>query len=370
MSIPAKSPSAWRQALATFWDGFTTPSKLAGFAFLGSILLSIATTLFLFNESSLSGSLGKYVPRSGLDGDAFATIEALRTGSNKPERPRLIILGPSTIAQAIGSTDILETEIFEQIGQDIDVVALTTALQSPLDQFALIDRALKTQTAESPRVIIAISQGMQRLRWTPEKILQEKQESRIGFRSDWEDAEITLLGGQAAKNYGFYAADNLRFVLLNGAVALTRFVFRAAPVRVLDQFSNGPIVQVERRHRDLIARQIRKGLSNQDDYFKQLQRLVNRVATVPNTRLVFLDETLSPELVSSQALEGEQTAIKQAFQNFANQNVIQLWNIVENAKIPMEDYHDDLHVSRGVAQEKIRIALIDQIAKLPKDELK
>ncbi len=210
---PAVQP-AWRIALASAWQGFSEPSALAFRTFCLSLVLTLGLCLWFFSPATLAGPMGAFLPRSAHDSEGFATLAALRTGGVAPELPRLILLGTSTIAQATGAGAVLRDRIGVGTGQKWEVVNLATPLQSPTDQFALIETALASQTAESPLALVAVGFGVQRLRWTTEQTLEFFTRARLGVSSGWADDEARLLGGAVPLRTGLYRG---------GSVYLNRF---------------------------------------------------------------------------------------------------------------------------------------------------
>lgn len=192
---PTRALPFWQQAAGALWQGFSEPSMLAFRVFLVALAATLVFCLWFFSIATLAGPMGRYLPRSALDAEGFATHEALRTGHEMPRHPRLIILGTSTVAQAIGSGVAMEKQIDAGTGKDWQVVMLVTPLQSPVEQFALIETALASQTADSPPVIVALGFGVQRLRWTPEQTLRFVTHPRLGLSSDWADDEVRAIGG-------------------------------------------------------------------------------------------------------------------------------------------------------------------------------
>ena len=65
-SFPAK-------AAAAFWAGFSEPSRLAFLTFCAALLATCAFCFWFFSETTLAGPMGRYLPRSELDAEGFAT---------------------------------------------------------------------------------------------------------------------------------------------------------------------------------------------------------------------------------------------------------------------------------------------------------
>lgn len=359
----APPPPAWKAALSALWCGLSEPSRLAFGVFCAALAATCLLSLWFFSESALAGPAGRFLPRSGIDAEGFATREALRTGHSLPTRPRLLVLGTSAMAQAIGAGAVLGDRLRSLTGQDWEVVILTTPLQAPTDQFALIDRALDSQTGDSPPVVVALGVGLQRLRWTPARELEFAAAPRLGLRSDWEDDEIRALGGTPPPRSGFYPADNRAFVLLNGAKALLRLALQAPAQRQVDQYARRDMTSVPQQTvRDRLGAEIRVGAAARTDYLAQIGRLAARIAEVPGARLVLVEEPLSPGLVADQALAAEQAALRAALAADPATRGLAFQPLPAEAGLTEADYFDDLHLRRGAPQEKAQAALADHVA--------
>lgn len=363
---PTNAQPPWLAALAAAWQGFSEPSPLAFRAFCLSLSVTLGFCLWFFSPATLAGPMGKFLPRSSLDAEGFVTRAALRAGRLPPDRPRLFVLGTSTIAQAIGAGDALRDQLEAGTGQAWEVVNLATPLQSPTDQFALLETSLASQTTESPLVLIALGFGVQRLRWTNEQFLDLFAQARLGLTSDWADDEAQLLGGAVPTRSGVYVLDNRTFVLLNGSEALIRLALQRPARRQIDQFAHG-VPRDNPTRRDMIGSETRNGVVRQDALLDQIARLANRVETVPNTMLVLIEEGLSPALVAEQRLEGLRAALEAAISQRAAAGMPVFWPIMTEAGLTAADYFDELHVLPGAAQERVQTALSDHVIALWQD---
>ena len=362
---PAKAPPpVWRVALEDFWTGFLEPSRVAALTLLLAFACAVAGAFWYFSPATLAGPLGAYLPRSSLDAEGFATREALRLAARPQERPRLIILGPSTVAQAFGAGAAVAPHLEEAAGAPWGVHVLTTPLQSPFDQLALIETALAGRRPGDPPVVVAVDIGLQRLGWTPARLIDLERQGRIGLRSDWTDAEMARLGAEPRPRTGVYLFDNHRFVMINATEALTRLALHRAATPKVDVYSRGATVPVGERHRTQIAAQIRGGQDNAEAYYALHARLAARLAGLPGVRLVFVEEALSPEFIAAEDLGDMETASRAEFAEFARSVGAEYWPVMTEADLGPEDYHDDLHIEAGPAQDRVRAAFARHFAPL------
>lgn len=350
----------WLAALAALWRGFSEPSSLAFRTFCLSLAMTLGLCLWFFSPATLAGPMGEYLARSALDSEGFATRAALRAGHMAPDRPRLILLGTSTVAQAIGAGTLLRDRIEAGTGREWEVVNLATPLQSPTDQFALLETALASQTAESPLALVAVGFGVQRLRWTPEQTLEFFAKARLGVASGWADEEARRLGAPVPERTDIYIIDNWSFVLVNGSEALLRLVLQRRARQDTAQFVRGISSESPQRHA-VIGQEIRDGVDRQTSYLDQIARLAARVASIPNTRMVLIEEALSPSLIAEQGLAGPRAALEEALRLREDAGLPDFWPIMTEANLSAADYFDELHIHTGVPQVQVQTALADHV---------
>lgn len=360
---PVAPKPLWQQMLGALWAGFSQPSALAFKVFVLAFSASLALCVWFFSENTLAGPMGRYLPRSPLDAEGFATVEALRSGHTAPTRPRLFVLGTSTVGQAIGAGQEVHDQILAQTGQDWDIILMTTPLQSPLDAFALLDRALESQGADSPPALVVLGTGVLRLRWDAAQMLEFAAMPRLGLRSDWHDAELAGLGGTPAPRHGIYLWDNLPFVLINGSESLLRLAALHPAKRVVDQYAQrGLTPQTRQKIRDTIGTEIRAAVQTGiPAYLAQLERLHALLDTRPGTKLILIEEPLSPGLIATQNLAPVRTTLDAALAPFLTRHDMAYWPMRDEAALRDDDYFDDLHIKPGPAQTRAQTALVGHI---------
>ena len=351
-----------------FLDGFVESSRAAFFAMLAGMGLMIALAAWYFSYATLSGPSGAYLARSSADVDGHATYRALQLGGQVDNRPTVLILGSSVSASAFAFEDLTAEAISNETGQDWRVGLLTTALQSPVDQFALIETALQSADRKTQPVVIVLGVDVTLNGWTPEKILEIDSEPRLGIRSDWADDEIARLGGTPRPRSSFYIAENWRFFIVNGGKAMMRFLTRTAAVPRLDIFAPDENLPRNQRDGDLIANQIRTSFKpDNDGILESLRVLSDHLDSFDNARLILLHELPSPDLVKDAQLEDIIAAERARYIDFAQEIGAQYWSPFTELNIPAEAFHDSYHIGQAVTQQRLRAALARQIADLTRD---
>ena len=347
---------------AAFWTGFTEQSRTAFYAMAATAAAMLAAAIWFFSPATLAGPAGAFAARSSLDAEAFATVEAVRLAATPQERPRLLFLGSSMIAQAIGRPDRLE-EALDARPETAEWEAhmLTTPLQTHLDQLTLIETALGGRRDGDPPVVIAIGVGVQRLALDPERIAGLERSGRLGVRSDWADEELAESGGTPRARFGLAALDNFHFVVNNGPVVLLRMLSLRPATRHLASYARGEAVPAEARPRDLTLRQIRKGQAiggeaGDEGYMDVLARLDRRLDALSGVYIVLVDERLSPDML---AYEDLREVSARAYRDFAAQAAAfggAFIPMMRDADLAGGDYHDDYHIKIGAPQDRVRAA--------------
>ena len=361
-SAPAIPPPAWRIALGEFWTGFSEPSRLAALTLVAAFAVSVAGAFLYFSPRTLAGPLGDYLPRSAQDAEGFVTVDALRLGAEVTERPLLLVLGPSTLAQAFGEPREVDAALAGAPGGPWKTHMLVTPLQSPFDQIALLETALADRPRGAPPVVVALGMGIQRLAWSPERLIDMEAQGRIGLRSDQVDSEMERIGATPRPRYGSYLLDNYRFVLVNATEALARLALARPARRQVAAYDSGDVVADADRARETLTARLLEGPRNRDYFFGLHARLAARLAQIPGVSLVLIEERLSPALLEAEGLAALDFSGQTEFAAFAARIGAQYWPVMSDARLVAAEYHDDLHVRSGPPQDRVRAAFADRFA--------
>lgn len=356
---PTPGRITWRAALAEFRDGFVLPSIPGASAAAVGFLCSLLLALWFFTPDRLSGPMGDYLPRSGRDAEAFAMVEALRVARDGGHTPTIVVLGPSTLGQAIGAGDTLMRRL-KEVGLDgWRLAMLTTPLQSPLDQFALLDTALRGRTAESAPVFVLIGTGPTRPGWSaPDRQLEAEFRGRIGLTSTWERKERELLGDDLPELWHVPLVDNRKFFILNGTEAMLRLLLLRSAEREIDSYAHGkPNPEVM----PAVASSIAALPERMDPYLQQMGRLLDQLGTVPGVHVALIEEPISPSFLRDYQLGTVVERLRAATEAAARQRHIRYFPLLATSRLTAADYHDILHLRPGPAQAAYQDALADRL---------
>jgi len=347
----------WQKWLKAFWQGMMAPSATTLVICLAVFAATIPLTLWLFSPVGMASRAGDYIPRSGLDAEAYATVNAIRLAHDRTGAPQLVVFGSSTVAQAIGSEARLGEAIAAQTHEAWDVRLLTTPLQSPWDQLTMLETVLAGRTADAPPLVVAIGVSPLRMNWNAERLVKHETTPRLGLRSEWVDAEMRRLSAPVRPRHGSYWLDNSRFVLLNGTEALARLAVQRPATRKIDCYSaSDRPLPIAKRPRGFMLREYRKNVANAPMFFALHQQLVDRISASPNVRLVFIEEALSRDIVHQGGIEQDYAARNRMIADFAARTGTEYWPIIAEAGLRDDEYYDDLHILRGAPQDKVRRA--------------
>lgn len=341
----------------------TTPSLPMFFAMCAGAAAMIGIVLWFFSYATLAGPYGDYLPRSKRDNEAMATQRALSLALAPPERPRAIVTGSSATGNSLAREDLVAAAIDEATGGDWLVGLLATPLQSPLDQIALVERALGPPPGPQAPVYLIVGHSALRDGWSAERMLSAENRRRIGLRSDWEDEEVRRLGGAPLPRSDWYIVENFHFFVVNGAKSIVRLLGHLPAARRYEVNSPAAYLPVDRRKRDIIVENYRRGRETAAPESRAiLARLAERLRAYPSVRLVLIDEGLNPELLDDEGLRAEDDAWLESMAAFARSIGAAFWPIHREASISSGSYYDDLHVSLPAARDKIRERLARHIA--------
>ena len=231
---------------------------------------------------------------------------------------------------------------------------LMTPAQSPFDQLALIESALRNHRPDGPPIVIAMGIGMHRFGWDRARLVKFEAKARIGLRSDWTDAEMRQLGAEPRPRIGHYIFDNHRFVIVNGTVALIRLVTQRPAIMQIAQYANGTPVPAGDRRRDTLESEIQNGVANTEFFYALHSRLAERLATYAGVHLVFVEEVFAPDFITNAGLADMEIESRANIADFADGLNSEYWPIMTDAKLSPEDFQDEMHLIRGAAQERVQ----------------
>ena len=349
-----------------FRSGFLEPSTTAFFSMLFGLAVGCGTLLWFFSPSTIATPVGKYLPRSSSDAAAFATRTALVLGSTPARSPRLLIFGASTVAQAISTGSVLSAEIQRLSGMYWDVHVLTTPVQSPLDQLALIEAALEKHNPEGPPVLIVLGVGLQRLGWNKERLSLYEDIARIGIRSVWVDEELVALGLRPRPRIGIYLLDNPRFVMGERIETVIRLALQRPVLQRVDIYSNGTPLNLDKRPSKAILSQIAAGQADASTYFGLHANLAERLNAYPGVHLALIEEPLAPDFLKARGLLDQQATMHHTLTDLTRTIGAVYWPIASEAGLATADYHDNRHLKRGQAQDRFQIALARHLSDFAK----
>jgi hypothetical protein len=359
---PAAQASPTAKWIAEFTAGLLQPSRLAALVGIVVFVAGVSGAAWFFTPPVLAGHLGRYLARSQQDTEAQATWRVLQLAHHPPDQPRLLILGSSITANAIGSERGMETALRDATGQDWSVSLLTTPLQTPLDEMTLVEAALGPPPGPRKPVVIAIELSLERDHASLARMLELEDTGRLGVRSSWADATVRELGGKPRRTTGIYLIDNLPFIARNGQVALTRLLLdRPAPRRLAVFAPPSPLSDAERPRQRLLT-ELRRPLPRQLPDYSVLARLMERLRAYPAVHVVFLAADPSPDFIAWGRLQEAAVESRQREYAMAVRHGAEFWPIFGEARLPADVFYDDLHIGAPIAQAKVRSLVADHLA--------
>jgi hypothetical protein len=131
----------------------------------------------------------------------------------------------------------------------------------------------------------------------------------------------------------------------------------------VDQYARqGLTPQTRSKIRDAIGQEIRTAIDTEMPlYLAQLARLKTLLDSRPNTRLILIEEPLSPGLIDTQHLQWVQVTFDTRLAAFLADHAVPYWPMRSEAALGDNDYFDDLHIKPGPAQIRAQTALVGHI---------
>ncbi len=374
VAVQKRPVRAWRQQLDGFVAGLTRPSVPAFLAMCVAFAATALLLLWQFSEQGIAGAPGAHIARSAIDSEAFVTREALQlalspaapspAAPSPAATPRLVVLGTSSTAQMLGDGSGLARQLKLTTGSDWRVHVLATPLQSPIDQVTLAETALRSAGEARVPTLIAIGFQVQRMGWSAERLADRRYRDRLGLRSAWADAELRDAGLTPRPRTGIHALDIHPFLVEKGMVALGRLALQRPALARVDYFDELDPADPAGGRQAAIRAQIYSGVANADSYLALLARLAARIEAIPSARLVFFEETMRPGY-AAEIGAAEVAAQQQArFDRFVAGVGLPYWRLADEAGLSATDFHDPLHVRRGLPQAALQSALAQQVAAL------
>lgn len=339
--------------LAEFWSGFRETSALALLTAIGVFAMSSALLLWLFSPTVMAGKFGDVIPRYTNDTGAFATIEAFRIARHNHAIPSIYILGSSTIAQAFDEAGVVQKNLRQALGQDWQVHMLTSTLQSPLEQAALIETIFANHSADAAPKIVVFGAGYARISWHNERILTRWEDRLIGVLPQ-NTHELARDLGHTGARLGLYHWDNRNFILLNGRKALERLLTARPAKRDLAIFANPG-----RRPKNdpaKVSNRIIKSRNNISDFFALEQKILDLIPS-EQSAVIYIDEGLL--MAPSETLEETKAEINAARREMTEGKRVTFHQLFEEADLTPEMFHDPIHLKNGPIQTKLQNMLAD-----------
>lgn len=351
-SLRRRWGAVWGQFWGEFWGGITDLSALSLWIMLAVFTGVSGATLWLFSPEVMAGPMGEFVPRSARDADAFALIEALRMRKDRGQRPTVLFLGSSTVAQMVAEGQRLETGLNTGLdggaAGDWDLRILATPLQSPLDQLRLLETALADRPADAAPVIVVIGMGLTRLGWTPARMREGDKASRIPLASAWAEAELAAPDAAAPRPWPVWALAHRDFVALNAPKSLLRLALDRPARRDVDSYARG--IAPGRKQTDALRASIAAGMAERDSFHALTGRILDRLQALPGVSVAFLEEPLSPGFLQDPAIAADAALFRDEITALAARAGVPFWPVVREAALGPGDYFDDLHIREGDPQ--------------------
>lgn len=357
------APARWLQQFA---DGFLKPSRLSALVAAIYVVASLAFVVWFYSVPVLSGPLGRFLAKSGPDADAWATWRVLQLRRDPPDRPELLVVGSSMIANGLASEPGLRKAIARDAGRPWSVSILTTPAQSVLEQVALIDAALGPPPGPRHPVVIALELDLLREDATVARTLQLEGLGRLGVRSEWADEEVRRLGGVPPPRSRFYPLDNYRFFLMHSDKSLLRLLTGRPASPLIAAYGPTEPLPPGERERPKILKELMKPHLARPLVFEVFDRLLLRLRPYPQVHVVFFGTRISPQFIAATGAGPMEAAAAARARGYAAAHATELWPVFVQARVSPGAYWDDLHIETEPDRARVREAMAQDLARYAK----
>lgn len=346
------------EARRQFVRGATEPSVLSVSVAVAVVALVLGGCLLAVSPALISTGFVRYLASTRYDYDAFVTSKVFALQRSEDERPLVALVGASVTRMSFGTERDLDEAIRAASGVEVEAELLCTGRQNYLENTAIIEEIL----SDRPMVIVlGVAPG--RFSWRPEAIAQSHLSPRLGFRSVATDREAPALGLEPYESKGNYFLDNADFLLPRMKFVLTHALLQN-PVSIEENRYTGR-QQLPAQFEDrsaAVAKRFGEYEANFDFNADLLRRLVDRVRSFPNAKIVFVEEAINPVILGQYLEVDAYERYLARMAGLAEELQVPYWQISREAEVTEAEFFDWAHINNLDARERMRTILANNLA--------
>ena len=341
-------------------EGLLKPSALslgAAFVVLASAVSFAATHI---TEQEMAGPLPGLVAESPADYDAFVSGEAIRLRARGTAQPMIVVLGSSSIREAIDPADVA-AELAARGRSGISVHNFGTGRQPLVQSLVLSDHV-----PDGASGVLVVGVGPSRFTDSRDALRAEAASPRLALRSDSLDELLARDGGHVRPRRASYLLEHLGFFVPRTGQLLHRSLGGSAVRRNAHRYIGlAPLAGTE-WERQLHGVTARWGRYREESGWnvELLTELVERVQRRTLMRVVLVEHPLSARFRRESGCDDVVRSHRELMAGVAGQLGAQHLILEELTELTDGDFCDWAHLRDRAAIERCGRALAGAVAPL------
>jgi hypothetical protein len=342
-----------------FWSGLLEgASRPSWTALVGSLAVGalwILLALVLVTPETLADHGGGFLAVG--DGRTRLTGEVLRLRREADDRPLVLLVGVSSLEEALTHPDDLEARIVAELGSPVRVVPLMVGELLPAEVVAILDAVPAGR--RGALVLTAGPRMLSHPRWHLEARLGL---IRFGFDSEAFREEVARTGLEPLAHRGIYALDHLDFLLTQRPTLERRLLGR--PTRPFHPFDGQPPPTDEE-----IRTRVGWNAGRKSDYeenreagLETLGRAVELLRAKGDYEVIVLRPPRNPRLAPVTHPPELAASHEARLRRFAAEIGASLLDTRAGVELTEADFHDHVHLSSRAARERFTAWLAESLA--------
>ncbi|MEO2048084.1 MAG: hypothetical protein ABGX16_16130 [Pirellulales bacterium] len=347
-----------------FWHGLTRPSLTAIIIACGVSTGTFILLAFAITAEFMSHSGDVIFAATNRDYDVFSSTRALRLKSERPQIPKLILLGGSTMRATFLEGDLRDTLANAGLG-GVEVVKLCTSRQLLWDSLAFIDTL---PVGARGVLMLGVSPGQ--FTTSRDELLQRIRKPRLAFQSQVQNETAAILTiAPKRRETGIYALDNIRFLLGRVRAIASNVTTDSAP-QMVDSWYIGRYPLPRDQYMDQSVKvQNRFELYevNRKANFTILDALVKAVQLRTKLKLVLVEMPINPSFIEVYSLQGLISQHEQRMHEFSREHDIRYVVMEKLLALKPTAFYDWAHLNDPETVRRASQSVVSKIADLFKE---
>lgn len=347
-------------ALTAFWDGLTGIRLSTALGIFAFALAELALLAALVTPDRVAALPAGVVARHGGDDGASTTVAALQMARTAGARPTVVLVGASSLREALLDAESLRTDLAGRLGvaeDRLEVHDLTTSGQELFESLALLDLL----PAETPGVLV-IGAGAARLMRPRATTLDRFEHPDLAIDAPALDARGAELGFTPPHRSGVYLLDHLQFYVTRPQLLWRPFT---GPIALARHRYLGRTPWTEKRWvkgLDTLVALLDDPTPVTEANLGALSAALPRLAAGGRRSVVLLDAVMHPR--ARERVGPLVAGVEARVREMAGRHGAQYLSLDAEARIEPGDFYDHTHFVTETAMQRYQSALAGHLAPL------